>query len=126
MRHTGGWKLGTIIFLVLALLIAVFSGDVLLVLAVGSAITGLALLVGRGGRVVESRPAAQPQQAVQSSVTLAPRLQAHGGTRRMAQRRYRSAASLSRQVTQPGRGPGAAHSSVADAPGQAQVVQVLQ
>lgn len=122
-ERTGGWKAGTVVFLVLALALAVFSGDILLVLAVATAVAGLALLVGRRREAPVRRPAAAPQHASATVSATEVRPNPRGGSRRMAQRRYRSAASLTRRARQ---AAGSAHSSVADAPGQAQVIQVLQ
>ncbi|HWE60096.1 MAG TPA: hypothetical protein VHB98_00140 [Chloroflexota bacterium] len=129
-RRPGTLKLGSAIFLVLALALAMASGDVLLVLAVASAIAGILLLTMRRGTEPARRPAAVPVQdrpLAAERVAAPARPQRASG--RMAVRRHRSASLFRRRVTTSARrayGAGAADPNVAEAPSQAQVIQVLQ
>lgn len=118
---------GSLIFLFLALALAVASGDVLLVLAVGSAVAGIFLLTMRRAPEPAQRRAAVPivDRAVAAERTATPsRPRRTPG--RMAVRRYRSAALLSKRLAAASRRGAPADANVAEAPGQAQVIQVLQ
>jgi hypothetical protein len=132
-HHPAPYKLGSAIFLVLALVLAVASGDVLLVLAVGTAIAGIVLLTTRRSPVAARRPAAVPvRERPAATVVRAPmHARPRATSRRMAVRRYRAASLTSRRAspgTQHGgaRSPGSTHANVAESPGQAKVIQVLQ
>lgn len=127
-RHpTGGWKAGSAIFLVLALLLALFSGDALLVLAVASAIGGLALLATQAARpATVRRPSAVPLME-QSLVTpmATPRRTHATRSGSMAERRYRSIPAA-RKVASAADGGRAANAPLTEPTGHAQVVQLLQ
>jgi hypothetical protein len=125
--HSRGFKLGSVIFLVLALLLAIFSGDALLVLAVASAIGGLTLLMPRRARQTAPRQAAV-QVIARTPVSNAPERARPrvSVSRRMAVRRYPSASFVGRRPAAHRRGAGSEHPAVTDAPGQPQVIQVLQ
>jgi hypothetical protein len=118
-HHVPAWKVGSLLFLGLALLLAVVSGDSLLVLAVGSAVAGIALLTMRRRDLYAERPAAIPQvQRAEPPVRVAaphPRTTSH----RMAVRRPRPVLQVGRRnvAAGPGARSAAAHMSVADAPG---------
>lgn len=119
-------KLGSIAFLFLALALAVASGDMLLVLAVGSAIAGIVLLTMRGAPATAHRPSAVPAQdrlLVERAPAISRPRRAGG---RMAVRRYRSAALFGKRDAGASTHAAAADANVAEAPSQAQVIQVLQ
>jgi hypothetical protein len=120
-RHTHELQAGSIVFLVLALLLAVFSGDMLLVLAVGSAIAGLAVLTRQHGRAKVLRQAAVPQEWRGSSRTARA-----GGLagQRMATRRHDAAILTTKRVAAERAATSYAH--VPETASQVQVVQMLQ
>lgn len=100
-------KFGSVVFLAFALVLAVASGDMLLVLAVATAVAGLLLLTTRRAIGVVRRPAASPiveRQAVPQ------RTPASAGERRlkgrMAVRRYGATTVLSRRSASPARRAG--------------------
>jgi hypothetical protein len=125
-RTTTGWQAGSIIFLVVAVLLAIFSGDVLLVLAVGSAIAGIGILARqRRGAVVSKRgavPFTHTAAIRASKASKSSRGHVLGG-QKMAVRRRHSVPITARRVAQRS---GAAQARVADSSSNVQVVKALQ
>ena len=131
-----GFKVGSVAFLFLALMLAVFSGDLLLVFAVGTAIAGMMLLgahltVDRRVEVRSAPPPAPPQTAAPRPnparvPPVAPR-PARPYLARLAMHKSRMAVrpSFARSAGSRPRGR-ATNAAVADAPSQAPVIQVLQ
>lgn len=123
-RHTHGLQAGSIIFLVLALLLAVLSGDMLLVLAVGSAIAGLGMLTQSRDRAKVLRRAAVPQQAYRTSRPVqASRVAASAGQRMAVRRRSAVSLTTKRVVAEHA---ASSHAHISESAGQVQVVQMLQ
>jgi hypothetical protein len=60
-RHSGGLQVGSLGFIGLALLLAVLSGDILLVFAVASASAGVLILTWQHGSMVGVRAMAAPR-----------------------------------------------------------------
>ncbi len=131
---SGGFKAGSVAFLVLALLLAVFSGDLMLVLAVATAVGGVFLLGAHRSLNAERRPVARqtpvPQPAAPRPVPVRhqpvtprqsrPIVPRSTPSARMAIRRSPAPSAPARAHSR------AAHTTVADAPSQVQVIQVLQ
>ena len=135
---SSGFKVGSVAFLLLAVLLAVFSGDLLLVFAVGTAIAGVVLLGPHLNSTTDRRadsrsvppsvpaqtPAPRPTSARAPSVAPRPsrpylaRLAIHKS--RMAVR-----PSFGRPTASRPRGR-STNAAVADPPSQAPVIQVLQ
>ena len=110
-------------FLLLALLLALFSGDVLLVFAVGTAVAGIALLALQRSLVGERRHVSKPAPVRATPVVSRPSRPAsvRPATRaRMAVRRHPAPSQAPRARTR------SAHTPVSESPGQVQVIQVLQ
>ncbi len=135
---SSGFKVGSVAFLLLAVLLAVFSGDLLLVFAVGTAIAGVMLLGPHAHSTADRRadsrsvppsipaqtpapratPARVPSLAPRPSRPYLARLAIHKSRMAVRPGFERSAASRPR-----GR---ATNAAVADSPSQAPVIQVLQ
>jgi hypothetical protein len=133
-----GFKVGSMAFLLLAVLLAVFSGDILLVFAVGTAIAGVVLLGphlnSSADRQADSRsisssvpaPTSAPRPTPARVPSLAPR-PSRANLARLAIHKSRMAVrpSLGRSTASRPR-TRATNSAVADPPSQAPVIQVLQ
>ena len=143
-----GFKVGSVVFLLLALLLAVISGDPMLILAVGAAVGGVLLLGAHRNLTAErspvirsastdSRPvalrSAPSRQAVVSPPAALRPVPVHRQV--VARRTVRTVAprsfSARMAVRRSGGASGTAHgrptnSTVSDSPGQVQVIQVLQ
>ena len=97
-RRPTPWKTGSLVFLILAMALAVASGDMLLVLAVATAVAGIFLLTTQRGAAAVRRPSALPiveREATPDRPT--PALRTRHASRRMAVRRYRVTTVLSRR-----------------------------
>lgn len=118
--HRGTYILGSVVVLLIAMALALASGDALLVLAVATAIGGISLLVLH--RPAEARrPSAVPIQAGIMVDRTPQRARARVQSRRMASPRY--ASRTRRRLSQADR---SSDSAVAEAPSQAQIIQVFQ
>jgi len=127
-RHRSGtYAFGTALFLMLAVVLAFASGDLMLVLAVVTATAGLGLLATQRKRVVAPRPAMVQRVAPAPPTTLRRAASSRGGTARpMAERRSRPVLADRSVVGAGQRGSGSKNAGVADPARQAQPVQVLQ
>ena len=123
-RRSGTYAFGTALFLVLAVVLAFASGDLMLVLAVVTATAGLGLLATQRKRAPASRQAmvqrvAPPRPTATVRRTPASRA---GTPQRMAERRSRPVLA-DRSVTGTAqRGSGAKHTGIAEPARQSQPV----
>jgi len=138
-----GFKVGSVVFLLLALLLAVISGDPMLILAVGAAVGGVVLLGAHRNRTAERSPVARPmstdsrpapsrQTVVSPPAALRPvpvhrPVVARRTVRTVAPRSLSARMAVRRTVGASGSAHGRpANPTVTDSPGQVQVIQVLQ
>ncbi|HXT34161.1 MAG TPA: hypothetical protein VN837_01175 [Chloroflexota bacterium] len=137
-----GFKVGSVVFLLLALLLAVISGDLMLILAVGAAVGGVLLLGAHRNLTaerspvarptsVDSRPAPSRQAVVSPPAALRPvpvrRPVVVRPIRPVASRSISTRMAVRRSGGASGAGHGrAANPTVSDSPSQVQVIQVLQ
>ena len=127
-QRPGTYAFGTALFLVLAVVLAFASGDLLLVLAVGTATAGLGLLATQRTRVVAPRPSmVQRITPAHTTTVTARRVSSSRGStpRRMAERRSRPVLA-DRSLDGAAQRGGAKHAGVAEPARQSQPVQVLQ
>jgi len=128
-----GFKAGIVAFLLLAFLLAVISGDLMLVLAVGTAVGGVLLLGAHQNLTAERLPVSRPAPMIPPPAALRPAPVRQPVVSRRAARPVapRSAPSARMAVRRSVGSSGGAHGrsanpTVSDSPGHVQVIQVLQ
>lgn len=121
-RRSGTYAFGTALFLVLAVVLAFASGDLMLVLAVVTATAGLGLLATQRKRVPAPRQAMVQRVAPPPTATVRRAPASRAGTpQRMAERRLRPVLA-DRSVTGTAQRGGAKHAGVAEPARQSQPV----
>ena len=121
-RRSGTYAFGTALFLVLAVVLAFASGDLMLVLAVVTATAGLGLLATQRKRVPAPRQAMVQRVAPPPTATFRRAPASRAGTpQRMAERRLRPVLA-DRSVTGTAQRGGAKHAGVAEPARQSQPV----
>ena len=122
-RRSGTYAFGTALFLVLAVVLAFASGDLMLVLAVVTATAGLGLLATQRRRVPAPRQAMVQRVAPPQPTATVRRAPARAGTaQRMAERRSRPVLADRSVAGTAQRAGGAKHTGVAEPARQSQPV----